>query len=322
MVPAGTKPMVSVIIPAYNAQDFIAETLDSILAQSYRNLEIIIVDDGSTDQTSQVVTRYEPNIHYYFQDNSGGCAVPRNTGIRHSTGDLLCFMDADDLMSPERIVRQVDFLDRHPDVGLVFCDYRNFNEEGLFPTTHFETCPLLRSQLGNQEELILENSCSLLLRENFGCAGTLMIRKDVLEIESGFEPTLKACEDFHYYYRLARHSNVGVINYVGMMRRLHGNNMSNVETRMLTERIRSRTLLRDSEHNRKARKQLNDYISVCHTSFARYKADKGKYIDSLKYDWKALTLYFSFPQVKYIVKNIARTISIAMGIYNGSKNRG
>lgn len=110
----GAKPLVSVIIPAYNAQDMIGETLDSILAQTYRNLEIIVVDDGSTDRTSQVVKGYGSRVLYHYQKNSGGCAVPRNAGIERSSGDFLCFIDADDLMAPDRVALQVAFMERYP----------------------------------------------------------------------------------------------------------------------------------------------------------------------------------------------------------------
>lgn len=89
-------PLVSVIIPAYNAEKFIAETIESIIAQTYPNIEIIIVDDGSTDQTSRIVHGYQPRVRYYYQRNSGGSSIPRNTGIAHSLGDYLCFNDADD----------------------------------------------------------------------------------------------------------------------------------------------------------------------------------------------------------------------------------
>ena len=246
---ASNRSLVSVIIPAFNAQDLIRETLNSVLAQTYENLEIIVVDDGSTDQTSQVVRSYHPRVLYYYESNSGGCAVPRNTGIERSSGEFLCFLDADDIMISDRIACQIDFMERNPSVGLVFCDYRNFNAEGPYRNSHFETCPRLWCQLKDRRELILDNACELLAQENFGIAGSLFLRRSMLRFESGFEPTLRSCEDLHFYYRLARHSSVGVINEVGMLRRLHGSNMSGNPLTMLSEAIRSRTLLRDTERD-------------------------------------------------------------------------
>ena len=309
------NPLVSVIIPAFNAQELIDETLDSILAQTYKHLEVIVVDDGSTDQTSQVVLSYHPRVHYYYQRNSGGCAVPRNTGIERSSGEFLCFIDADDVMAPDRIAHQVDFMERHPSVGLAFCDYRNFNEEGSYPSSHFQTCPRLWPQLRERRELILDNPCELLAQENFGIAGSFFIRRNILKFESGFEPTLRSCEDFHFYYRLARHSHVGVINEVGMMRRLHGSNMSGNSSTMLSEGIRSRTLLRDSEPDQKIRAYLNEHIADYLASLARYNADHGQYQQALGKDWQALSCQFCWSRLWMTGGSMIRTILIAISLH-------
>jgi glycosyltransferase involved in cell wall biosynthesis len=318
--PVITIPLVSVIIPAFNAQDLIAETIDSILAQTYGNVEIIVVDDGSTDETSRIVRGYGPRVHYYHQSNSGGCAVPRNTGLKHCSGDFICFIDADDLMVPDRIACQVDFMERHPDVGLVFSDYRNFNENGPYATSHFRTCPRLWPLLQDRMELVLENACTYLAEENFGIAGSFMFRKSLLAFESGFETTLKSCEDFHFYYRLARHTPVGIINKIGIMRRLHENNMSGNSVRMLSEGIRSRTLLRESEKELGARSLLNRYIADCQSSLARFYADSGQYIKALKKDGQALSFCFCWHQVMSTSRSIGRTILMALGVYKPHKS--
>ena len=313
------NPLVSVIIPAFNAQDLIAETLDSILVQTYKNLEIIVVDDGSIDTTAHIVQCYGTRVHYYRQINSGGCAVPRNTGIKQSSGNYLCFLDADDLMMPDRIAHQVDFMERHPHVGLVFCDYLNFNEEGPYPVTHFSTCPRLWSKINGQKTLVLENACAYLAEENFGIAGSFMIRNNLLALETGFEPTLTSCEDFHYYYRLSRHTPVGIVNKVGLMRRLHGRNMSGNTVKMLTEGIRSRTMLRDSERDTVIREHLNGYIADCLSSLARYHADHGQYANALLKEWQALFCNFSWCQSRATLRSLTRTLLMAIGIYKVKK---
>lgn len=309
------NPLVSVVIPAFNAHDFIGETLDSILSQTYKNIEIIVVDDGSTDNTPEIVQGYGAKVHYYHQLNSGGCAVPRNTGIKHSSGKYLCFIDADDIMVPDRIACQVDFMERHPLVGLVFCDYLNFNRDGHYAISHFQTCPHLRSQLKEREELVFEKACADLMKENFGIAGSFMFRKTLLALEAGFEPTLKSCEDFHFYFRLSRHAPVGIINKVGLMRRLHENNMSGHSTRMFTEGIRCRSLLRDSEIESGIRALLDGYIADCHGALARYHADHGEYIQALKKDGLSLLGNFNWPRFIVVIKNIARTLLMVIGLH-------
>ena len=312
------KSLVSVIIPAFNAQEYIPETIESILNQSYRNLEVVVVDDGSKDKTADIVRKYE-SLHYVYQENSGGCAVPRNTGIEKSSGQYLCFIDADDLMMPDRIETQVDFMEHHPDVGLVFSDYRNFNGGGPFPDSHFQTCPNLWSHLKDRNEIVLGKACSSLALENFGIAGSFMVRRSLLRLERGFEPSLKACEDFHFYFRLARHTPVGVINKVGMMRRLHENNMSGNPVKMFSEGIRSRNLLRDGELDASNRMKLEKYIANRKGALARFYADSGMYPQSLRYDWQVLSGPFFWPEARGACRNMVRTVLLAIGYSRGKR---
>lgn len=310
------NPLVSVIIPAYNAQNFIGETIESVLAQTYKNLEIIVVDDGSTDRTAQVVHNYHPRVLYHYQQNSGGCAVPRNTGIGHSSGEFLCFMDADDLMVIDRIFKQVQFLIKDLSVDFVFCDYRNFNEKGPYLSSHFQECPQLWKMIEGRGELVLERACTLLACENFGSAGSLMVRKDALQYGYGFEPTLKSCEDFHLYYRLARRGSLGVLNSVGLLRRLHRNNMSSNSLVMTTERIRSRALLCSDEADSQARRCLNTQIADCLGSLARYHANGGEFLRAVRKDWEALSHDFCWSRIRMTCRNLARTLVLALGLYN------
>ena len=313
------EPLVSVIIPAFNAQDFIAETSDSVLTQSYPNIEVIVIDDGSTDQTTQIVQSFGSKVRYFYQENSGGCSVPRNNGIKKSSGELICFMDADDLMTPDRIAKQADFMKRYSNVGLVFCDYRNFNENKVFPQSHFQTCPRLWPQLKCRSELILENPRALMAQENFGIAGSFLMRNELLRLESRFEPSLKSCEDFNFYFRLARHTLVGVINKVGMMHRVHGNNMSRNVLKMRLEGIRSRTMLREREKDPEVREWLDRYIANCKGDLARFHADHSLFLKSIQYDWKVLSGPFFWPETGRACRNIIRTILMAARLHKSGQ---
>ena len=119
-------PRVSVIIPAYNAASFIGEAIESILAQSFQDFEIIVVDDGSTDGTAEVVKKL-PQVRLIEQPHSG-IAVSRNAGILAACGELIAWIDADDRWTKDKLEKQVDWLDRHPETGIVFTRYRNFTE--------------------------------------------------------------------------------------------------------------------------------------------------------------------------------------------------
>jgi glycosyltransferase involved in cell wall biosynthesis len=112
------SPLVSVIMAAYNAADHIGEALESALAQDWRPLEVVVVDDGSTDDTAAIVARY-PDVMYVRQDNQGPSAA-RNTAAEHSSGEFLANFDSDDLLPTTRVSDQVSFLLAHPELGAVF----------------------------------------------------------------------------------------------------------------------------------------------------------------------------------------------------------
>lgn len=256
-------PLVSVIIPAYNAESYIDEALRSVLAQRYANLEVIVVDDGSTDRTADRVATYRPRVNCYHQTNSGGYpGSPRNTGIKHCSGEYICFLDADDIMLPDRVEKQADFLSTHPEVGVVFTDYRNFSLDGPADQTHFQTCTHLLNKLAGKQALSLpsEEATACLVRENFGIPSTMMIRREVLSSVPEFSTDLRIGEDFHFYYRVARYYNVGLINHVGSLRRLHESNVTGNRLRMLHYGIASRTQLRDTESSTINIRLLNDYL--------------------------------------------------------------
>lgn len=310
------KPLVSIIIPAFNAQEFISYTLESVRAQTYKNIEIIVIDDGSTDQTRQIVQSYGHGIRYHYIENSGGAAVPRNVGIQQSSGDFLCFLDADDIMPSDRIATQLDCMMRHPEVALVFSDYHDFSNNGNSDLSHFATCPQIWSQLEGKNEIVLNRSHAILADENFGIAGSFMVRKSLLTSESGFEPSLKACEDFHMYYRLARRTPVCIINKIGLLRRLHDHNMSGNHLKMYCEGIRSRTMLLKDETDAEAKRLLKKYISSRQRAAARYFADNGCFFKSLGYDWQVLAGPLQVGEAILSCKNIARNVVLATGLYS------
>jgi glycosyltransferase involved in cell wall biosynthesis len=115
---------VSCVVPVFNGERFLAEALESILAQTYPPTELIVVDDGSTDGSPQIVQAYGERVVLLQQSNRGPAAA-RNRGIRAARGDLLAFLDADDLWRPEKLERQVAFLRAHPEVDLCLARYRN-----------------------------------------------------------------------------------------------------------------------------------------------------------------------------------------------------
>ena len=132
--------LASVIIPVYNGELYLAEALDSVFAQDYRPIEVIVVDDGSTDGTATVANEYS-QVHYLHQPNQGP-PVARNTGLSYCTGDLITLLDADDLWVPGKLSMQVAYLEAHPEAGCVIGKIR-ISFKRASPDHHGSTIPCL-----------------------------------------------------------------------------------------------------------------------------------------------------------------------------------
>jgi glycosyltransferase involved in cell wall biosynthesis len=313
------SPPVSVIIPAYNAGAYIEEAIRSVLDQDYPDLDVIVVDDGSTDGTAERVAAFAPHVQCLRQRNSGGYpGVPRNTGMQQCRGEFICFLDADDIMCPGRIRRQVDFLSEHPQVGVVFTDYLNFTADGLAGETHFETCARLQRRLVSLETLVLSSgeATALLLKENFGIPSAMMIRREVLGQIPGFSSELQTSEDFHFYFRVARRYSLGVIREVGVHRRLHGGNITSDSLRTLKNYIASRTDLKHGETNPSNVDLLNRFLRRCEIDLARAYANRREYGNSIAHNLRAFDNLRSVSLVHLglALRTLIRTAAIATHI--------
>jgi glycosyltransferase involved in cell wall biosynthesis len=198
-----SSPTVSVVIPAYNAARWIAETLDSVLAQTFRNFEVIVVDDGSTDQTSEVVAGYGDRIHYLRKEN-GGEGSARNVGIRAARGSYIAFLDADDLWLPEKLQLQMELLSRRPDLPWVYSDTIAFGGE--------TGQDLLK--MSDATKLCAGDILRPLLLADFITCQTPVIRRDVFGTVGYFDesPDLQAGEDRDMWLRIAAKYQVGFVD--------------------------------------------------------------------------------------------------------------
>lgn len=315
------RHLVSIIICAYNAQEFIEETLESIFAQTYHPTEIIVVDDGSTDETGRIVKAFRQQLRYVWQKNAHSAAA-RNTGIGVANGEFLCFFDADDIMPPDRITSQVAFMDRYPDLGLTFVDYRNFSQDGQFPLTHFQTCPVLQKVLQGRRHGVLQDARSYLLQENFGITGTMMLRRRMLLKERGFKTSYWGGEDFDFYYRLARHTSVGVLNLVGMLRRIHKGNKSHSLAAEAASLVEIYSNLLRTEESPEARAMIRHNLAISRQSLARISANNGFFMAALNCEFKAIATCGSLRILFQSLKGIVRTLAIATGLHRSTDESG
>jgi glycosyltransferase involved in cell wall biosynthesis len=271
------EPIVSLVIAAFNAQPFIGPCLESVLSQTYRRLEVIIVDDGSTDGTPAAVRCFGDALKYVWQPNSGGCSSPRNHGTRLAKGWFVTYFDADDVMCPDKIERQVGFMTEHPAVAAVVSNYRNFDENGPHPASHFETCPRLMATLGDREAAVLgpDEATLILPDENFSSACSTLFRRDAVLEVGAFDERLFASEDFVLNYRVASRAPIGVLRHIGFLRRLHEGNMSWQSERILNFKIASRLELLREEQRPRQRRKLRNNLAALHRGLALAQSVRG-----------------------------------------------
>ena len=228
-MPPTDSHLVSVVIPAYNAQDWIGETLASVRGQTHRALEIIVVDDGSTDATTDIVDRHvraDPRVRIIRQPNAG-VAAARNNGWRNAAADLIAFVDADDLWAATKIERQVEAIERiGPAAGLAYCFFVVIDDTGK--VVHFP------AQFPFEGEVLFH-----IFHGNFiGNGSAALIRREALERVGGFESGLhragaQGCEDYMIYCRIAEHYQFAVVPEPLLGYRSLPGNMSSNMARMM-----------------------------------------------------------------------------------------
>jgi glycosyltransferase involved in cell wall biosynthesis len=189
--------VVSVIIPTYNRVDFLKEAVDSVLDQAYPEVEVIVVDDGSTDGTPDLLARYGEAVRIIRQDNAGVSAA-RNAGIRRATGRLIALLDSDDLWLPGKLAAQTAFFDRHPES--VICQ-----TEELWVRRGRRVNPGKRHR--KRAGWIFVPSLSLCLVS----PSAVMLRRSLLDEVGLFDESLPACEDYDLWLRVARRHPIDLI---------------------------------------------------------------------------------------------------------------
>jgi len=207
--------LVSVIIPVFNGGKFIKQALESVYSQSYKNFEVVCVDDGSTDNTGTTIKDFDKRIIYYYSQNNKGQAAARNTAIGLSHGDLIAFLDADDIWFPDKLKLQIKYLLDHPEVGMVHSNI-SIVTNGLITTRELPIIKRHRS-FSIFDELYLGN---------FINATVVVLRRECLNIVGLFDESLRRVEDYDLWLRVAANFKVGYQDVVTGIYRMHSDNTS------------------------------------------------------------------------------------------------
>ena len=303
-------PKVSVLIATFNCAKYIAEAIDSVLDQTYTDYEIIIVDDGSTDDTKSIIKTYldknADKIKYYYQENQG-LACARNVAIKYSKGKYIAFLDADDKWLPPRLEIGVAILDNEPDIGLVHSNDIKIDENGS----------LLKGYTKHKKHLSGYISEDLLLRKIHIQGGTVLFRRKCLDKVGLLDPylTYLGAEDRDLWYRISKEFKVKYVDRQLAYYRIRKDSLSRNTTNMLKARYYIVNKYYPSNRGKKVlRKRM---LSAIHIEIADslywFSKKFGKAIEEYL---KAIAIFpFNFTYYLHLGKAIFKYIISKLNIY-------
>jgi glycosyltransferase involved in cell wall biosynthesis len=224
---------VSVIIPTYNCAPYLPDAIFSVLQQTHNNFEIIVIDDGSTDNTEEIIQPFLDRVEYIKQENHG-VSVARNTGMKRATGDFIAFLDADDMWFPQKLAVQLNIFINHPDIAGVFSDFSLCNKHGditheRFVTRNYHIFNYYKYTwekiLPNRETVVVtknghDTSVSLfhgdvfrsLYIGNFINTSSTILKREVLNTIGYFTPERRTQEDYEYWLKIAQKYNLAYLD--------------------------------------------------------------------------------------------------------------
>lgn len=259
-------PRVSVIISTYNRAAFLGEAIESVLAQTYGDYELIVADDGSTDDTAERVTAFGDEVRYLQLNHSGRPSVVRNRALEIARGDLVAFLDDDDRWLPEKLQRQVTLFAEGSAPGFVYTDFRFLNAGAL-------SQPVL-TPAQKRSGAIFDD----LLRDCFIHPSTMIVRRSLLDTTGGFDETFASAEDYDLWLRLAHTAPAGFVDTCLTLVRRHPAGIS-YHREEETSRNVIRTLEQTRDHlplSRRQRLRLRRALARRYTHLGRYLQESGE----------------------------------------------
>ena len=223
-------PKVSIIIPVYNGAAFIEEAIQSALDQTFSDFDLIVIDDGSTDETPRAVTQFGKRVRYFRQTNQGRSRA-RNKGLELADGEYVAFLDADDRWKPDRLERGVSVLEGMPEIGLVHGEVEAINPRGATlkkETNQIRKYYQLERKSGSGHFLLLEDKCILL-------SSTILFRRECLNRVGYYDLAFPIYEDYDWYLRFALCYPIRLLEAppIAQYRRHPGNVSSHYDSRTI-----------------------------------------------------------------------------------------
>lgn len=323
-------PKVSIIIPSYNPpQEHIHECLESILNQSFKDYEIIIVDDGSTIDTRSILSPYKDRIRHFFQER-GGPNKARQRGLREARGEYIALIDQDDVWVPHKLEQQVEFLDAYPNVDFIFSDFHNFNTHGFIGPSFFKTNSAIQSARcipaahDDTYKIISDKEITYkYLRGDFIIQCTAMARTSFCRKINIFLTKTQGRTFHEFFIKTIHLLTVGFINEVLAHRRIHDHNITHDSGMHFSNAIH---IYQDAIQypwiDKKCRKFIKKALHESRFQLGKYHVIKGNYQQAREvlkiamreryFDVRIIILYcmtFFIPKnILFGIKNIKKSL--------------
>jgi glycosyltransferase involved in cell wall biosynthesis len=281
--------MISVIIPTYNSGVFIGESIQSVLRQTCTDYEIIVIDDGSTDNTGGVIGNNFPQVRYYYIPNQGA-ARARNYGIRRARGEFIAFLDADDLWLPEKLEKQLKVFNADQELMLVFTEHRVFDTTGFRKTTFVKKERLMKGDV--VKNIFLYSHVAL---------PTVMVRSQVFQEIGYFEESLIAAEDDNLWMRIVLKFRIHLLDEVLVNVRVTEKSLSRTAINLFDGGLKNLYLIENKYpdlRKRLGRANIRRKKSDIYRLYGYFFFSKGDYAMARRYLIQSITFY---PQVGSII---------------------
>ena len=314
-----SDPIVSVVLPTFNRAGLLPRAVRSVVGQTFSSWEVIIVDDGSTDETAAVASDLRADVGDRLVcavQPHAGASVARNTGIERARGRLVAFLDSDDEFLPDKLERQVALFEQRFDLGLVFSDMSFEMVDGAWHASAFESCAgIVRSvpveDLGDGRKMCGPDFVDYLVRRYFIPTITGMVRRDVLDDDVRFLPGQCYSEEWLFFLEVARRSRCGFIDAPLSVQHCQPGSVSLSSVwRNVDQQCRALREIRRRfpEVSRAARRAVRDQLAFCcrQLGFDAYK--RGLYGDARRRFTESLTYRPGFRDAVYVLQALWRQV--------------
>lgn len=272
--------MISVIIPTYNRANYIKRALESVINQTYKNVEVIVVDDNSSDNTEEIVKNYSNKhnfIKYIKHDKNKGGSAARNTGVENSSGDFIAFLDSDDEWVETKLEKCIKIFNSNQDVDLIYSDIYLVNE-------------LTNKEVIDKKELWDDYYFGLLQRNIIGGTSSIVIRRSVFEQVGGFKVGLPSCQDWDFYLEIAKEHKIYLINEPLTKYYIHPNSISGNIDRVIEGHLHilkkvNSIIYDENKYTDKKNIIISEQyftIAYLYTNFKNFKKAKEYYFKALR----------------------------------------